>query len=152
MSASLNPKSTFATGQSLEEKIDEKPALDIIVKLCRTLAVEKVDYCHWKSNTFLNRSANGENDLDLLINRNHAQSFAEILYRLGFKETLIPKEDELPGVRDYYGHDQKTRRLIHVYARFQLILGHDVMINYRLPIEPVYLDSSVQKDLFRKSR
>ena len=122
MSASLDFKSTFATGQDLEEKTKEQPALDIIVKLCRTLAMEKIDYCHWKSNTFLNRSANGENDLDLLISREHGQSFAEILYRLGFKETLIPKEDELPGVRDYYGHDQKTGRLVHVHAHFQFCL------------------------------
>ena len=149
MSASLDLKSAFATGQDLEEKMDEQPALDIIVKLCRTLAVEKIDYCHWKSNTFLNRSANGENDLDLLISREHGQSFAEILYRLGFKETLIPKEEELPGVRDYYGWDRKSGRLVHVHAHFQLILGNDLSKNYRLPIERVYLDSSVQGDLFR---
>ena len=149
MSASLDLKSAFATGQDLEEITKEQPALDIIVKLCRTLAVEKIDYCHWKSNTFLNRSANGENDLDLLISREHGQSFAEILYRLGFKETLIPKEEELPGVRDYYGWDRKSGRLVHVHAHFQLILGNDLSKNYRLPIENVYLDLSVQKDLFR---
>ena len=46
----------------------EKIALDLVVKLCETLAAQKIDYCHWKSNTFLDRSASGDNDLDLLIN------------------------------------------------------------------------------------
>ena len=127
----------------------EKITLDLIVKLCEILAAKKIDYCHWKSNTFLDRSASGDNDLDLLINPAHAQRFTEILYGMGFKETLIPKDEELPGIRDYYGYDQKTGRLIHVHAHFQLILGNDLSKNYRLPLEQVYLHSSVQQDLFR---
>ena len=127
----------------------EQIALDLIAKLCRTLAAKKIDYCHWKSNSFLDRSANGDNDLDLLVSRTHAQSFTEILYGLGFKESLIPKGEELPGVRDYYGYDQKTSKLVHVHAHFQLILGNDLSKNYRLPLEKVYLASSVQGDLFR---
>jgi thymidylate kinase len=119
--------------------MEEKTALDLVAKLCRTLAAQKIDYCHWKSNAFLDRSASGENDLDLLVNRVHAQCFTEILFGLGFKESLIPEAEELPGVRDYYGYDQKTGRLIHVHAHFQLILGNDLSKNYRLPLEKVYL-------------
>ena len=129
--------------------MEEQIALDLVVNLCRTLAAQKIDYCHWKSNSFLCRSANGENDLDLLINRAHSQCFFEILYTLGFKESLLSKDDELPGVRDYYGYDQKTGRLVHVHAHFQLILGNDLSKNYRLPLEQPYLNSSVQGDLFR---
>jgi thymidylate kinase len=129
--------------------MEEQVALDLVIKLCKTLAAQKIDYCHWKSNTFLDRSTSGDNDLDLLVNRSHTQCFTEILYGLGFKETLIPKVDELPGVRDYYGYDQKTGKLVHVHAHFQLILGNDLSKNYRLPLEQVYLESSVQGDLFR---
>jgi hypothetical protein len=121
----------------------EKIALDLVVKLCEILASKKIDYCHWKSNTFLDRSASGDNDLDLLINLAHAQCFTEILYSMGFKETLIPKDEELPGVRDYYGYDQKSGRLVHVHAHFQLILGNDLSKNYRLPFERAYLQLSV---------
>ncbi|MBI5962702.1 MAG: hypothetical protein HY863_04445 [Chloroflexi bacterium] len=149
MSTSFDLKSAAATRHDFKEKAEEQSVLDLVVKLCKTLAIQKIDHCHWKSNTFLHRSANGENDLDLLVNRNHAQSFTEILYDLGFKEVLIPKEEELPGVRDYYGWDRKSGRLVHVHAHFQLILGNDLSKNYRLPIERVYLDSSVQGDLFR---
>jgi thymidylate kinase len=132
-----------------KKKMEEQAAIDLVIKLCRTLVAQKIDYCHWKSNAFLDRSASGDNDLDLLVNRTHAQCFTEILYDLGFKETFLPKDEELPGVRDYYGYDQKTGRLVHIHAHFQLILGNDLSKNYRLPLERAYLDSSIQRDLFR---
>ncbi len=129
--------------------MDTSPALELIIKLCETLAAQGVDYCHWKSNTFLNRSASGENDLDLLIHRAHAGRFEQILAVLGFKETHLPPSESLPGVRDFYGWDQTSRRLVHVHAHYQLVLGNDLSKNYRLPIENAYLDSSTQKGLFR---
>lgn len=133
-----------------EQKREVQPAaLDLVIKLCDALAAEGINYCHWKSNEALDRSASGENDLDFLISRSHAQHFTEVLHRFGFKETLAAKEDELPGVRDYYGYDVRSGRLIHVHAHFQLILGNDLSKNYRLPWEKIYLESSVQGDLFR---
>jgi thymidylate kinase len=129
--------------------MEEKNTLDLIIKLCRTLAAQEIDYCHWKSNSFLDRTASGDNDLDLLVNKAHAQCFTEILYGLGFKEALLPKAEVLPGVRDYYGYDQNSGKLVHVHAHFQLILGNDLSKNYRLPLEQVYLDSSIQEGLFR---
>ena len=67
----------------------------------------------------MDRSASGDNHLDLLVSRIHAKRFAEILHGLDFKETFLPREDQLPGVRDYYGYDQKTEKLVHVHAHFQ---------------------------------
>jgi thymidylate kinase len=127
----------------------EKVVLDLVVRLCAALAEQGIDYCHWKSNPFLDRSANGDNDLDLLVSRAHVQDFTEVLYSLKFKEALTPAEDQLPGVRDYYGYDQSTGRLVHVHAHFQLILGNDLSKNYRLPFEQAYLGSCTQGDLFR---
>jgi thymidylate kinase len=123
--------------------------LDLVIRLCNALAAEEINYCHWKSNVALERSASGDNDLDLLVSRIHGQRFSEILHGLGFKEVFLSREDELPGVRDYYGYDQKTRKLVHVHAHFQLIFGNDLSKNYRLPLEQLYLESSVQEDLFR---
>jgi len=142
----FDKKVALAENQS---NLRQTPALDLVVQLCTALADEEIDYCHWKSNAALDRSASGENDLDLLISRHDAQRFTEILYRLGFREALVPKEDQLPGVQDYYGYDPETGRLIHVHAHFQLILGSDLSKNYRLPLEKVYLESSVRENLFR---
>lgn len=129
--------------------MEENIALELIVKLCNALTAQRIDYCHWKSNSFLHRSASGDNDLDLLINRTHAQRFEEILASLGFKETFLPQSEALPDVRDFYGWDEKSGRLVHVHAHFQLVLGSDLSKNYRLPLEQVYLESSVQRGLFR---
>ena len=129
--------------------MEEQAALNLITDLCKTLAAQKIDYCHWKSNAYLDRSASGDNDLDLLVSRVHAKHFLEILFGLGFKESLLTRAEELPGVRNFYGYDPKSGRLVHVHAHFQLILGNDLSKNYRLPFEKVYLASSVQGDLFR---
>jgi thymidylate kinase len=123
--------------------------LSTVIKLCETLKVEHIDYCHWKSNAALERSASGDNDLDLLVSRADDQQFIEILYRLGFREAQVSQEERLPGIRDFYGYDETSGRLVHVHAHFQLILGHDFTKNYHLPIERAYLDSAAQGDLFR---
>src|SRR5512141_391462 len=107
--------------------------IDLVASLCAALSAQGIDYCHWKSNPFLDRTASGDNDLDLLVSRPDAQRFTEILCSLGFKEVLAPAEDELPGVLNYYGHDERTGRLVHVHAHYQLVLGNDLSKNYRLP-------------------
>jgi thymidylate kinase len=125
------------------------PILKLVEELCKTLAREHISYCHWKSNNALDRSASGENDLDLLIDRADVQRFTEILYRLDFKEARPKPDKELPGVLNYYGHDTDTGRFVHIHAHYQLILGDDASKNYRLPIEGPYLASVVQGELFK---
>lgn len=127
----------------------DAPTLNRIYKLCKTLAGEHITYCHWKSNAALDRSASGDNDLDLLIGRADVQRFTEILYRLGFKEARPRPERELPGVLNYYGYDGETGKFVHVHAHYQLILGDDTTKNYRLPIEEPFLASAVQGELFK---
>jgi len=127
----------------------EKPELEIVREFCRELNKNQINYCHWKSNAAIDRSASGENDLDLLISRADEQGFSEILSRLGFKQAVEYPKYQLPGVLNYYGYDKKTGRLIHVHAHYQLVLGHDFTKNYRIPIEGPYLSSSTQNGLFK---
>jgi thymidylate kinase len=123
--------------------------LSLIHKLCEVLDAEGIVYCHWKSNAALDRSATGDNDLDLLVRRPDGQRFTEILYRLGFKEARDPSEKQLPGVLSYYGYDKEADRLVHVHAHYQLILGHDMTKNYRLALEKPFLASAIQDNLFK---
>lgn len=143
-----NPIDTMESTSSatLDEAL---PALELVLKLCETLEAEKINYCHWKSNAALDRSANGENDLDLLVSREDSQKFVEILFRLNFKEALADRSEQLPGIRDYYGYDEHSDRLVHVHAHFRLVLGHDLSKNYHIPLEDPYLASAHQEDLFR---
>jgi len=127
----------------------EPSTLTLVLKVCQALAEEDMAYCHWKSNNALDRSARGDNDLDLLVSRNDAPRFTELLYRLGFKRVKAPTEKQMPGVLDYFGYDAEADRMVHVHAHYQLILGHDMTKNYRLPIERPYLELAVQGDLFK---
>jgi thymidylate kinase len=129
--------------------MEEKPALLLIRALCKELQENQVNYCHWKSNAALDRSACGENDLDLLVSRESVQGFLAILNRWGFKQAHEPPEHQLPGILDFYGYDREADRLVHVHAHFQLILGHDATKNFHLPIEEAYLSSAHQEGLFR---
>ncbi len=135
---------------ALQKSIAYDPAaLALIDRLCRQLQAENITYCHWKSNNMIHRSASGENDLDLLIRRSDGTRFEALLHRLGFKPARAAAEKHMPGVLDYFGYDEESGRLIHVHAHYQLVLGHDMSKNYRLPIERQYLDSAVQGSLFR---
>lgn len=123
--------------------------LKLIHRLCQELKAEDVIYCHWKRNIALDRSAAGDNGLDLLISRADMQRFVQILHLLGFKEARAPLELQLPGVLDYYGYDSEADKFAHVDAHYQLMLGHDRTKNYRLPIEEPFLLSATQDGLFK---
>lgn len=127
----------------------ELPAVGIVARLCQSLLEEKIAYCHWKSNNALDRSACGDNDLDLLVDPADATRFTAILGRLGYRRVNAPLDKQIPGVEDFFGFDEPSGRLIHVHAHYQLALGHDLTKNVRLPIERAYLESSVQGSLFR---
>lgn len=137
-------------GDLFEKSTPRAPAaLELVKTLCRALEAEGVSYCHWKSNNALDRSASGDNDLDLLVSRADVQRFNAILARLAFKLAKASIEKQLPGVVDYFGYDGAADKLIHVHAHYQLVLGHDMTKNYRLPIEEPYLESAVQDGLFK---
>jgi len=129
--------------------MEHQPPLGLVRTLCEELNTRGIAYCHWKSNAMLDRSAGGDNDLDLLVSRTDAQLFTDILYGLGFRQAQDPPEQQMPGVLDYYGYDEAADRLVHVHAHYQLILGHNATKNYHLPIERPYLESVVQGDLFK---
>ena len=99
-------------------------------------------YCHWKSNESLDRSASGENDLDLLVLRSDARRFEGILRDLGFRDAQLPRWKELPGVYHSYGVDRRSGHFVHIHAHYQLVIGDDMTKNYHLPIEAAYLASA----------
>ena len=123
-----------------DPRAGDRAAIPIVRELCAALSAEGVDYCHWKSNAFLDRSLSGENDLDLLVRRRHWTLFAATVQRAGFK--LVDSPRALPGVTSYYGYDVAADRLVHVHAHSQLVVGDDLTKNYRFPLEDAFLDSA----------
>ena len=73
-----------------------KVPIVLIRELCRKLEEHQIRYCHWKSNEALDRSASGENDLDLLIHRGDGSTFRSLVEGLGFKEADI-RASTVPG-------------------------------------------------------
>jgi len=127
----------------------KKEMLDLVHELCNALAAQEISFCHWKSNNSLDRSFSGDNDLDLLVSRSDADRFTEVLLRLGFKQARTSSELQLPGVLSYYGYDEETEKFVHIHAHYQLIVGHDMTKNYRLPIEKSLLEFAFYDDLLR---
>ncbi|MCZ7573218.1 MAG: hypothetical protein M5U01_32105 [Ardenticatenaceae bacterium] len=145
-----SPDTSGYSDSLFEDRIKYKPPTSTLIqRLCQSLEAERITYCHWKSNNALDRSASGDNDLDLLVSRADMPRFIGILCRLEFKPARAPSVKQIPGVLDYFGYDGEVDRLIHIHAHYQLILGHDMTKNYRLPIEKQYLKSAVQGDLFK---
>lgn len=142
-------ETTFIKNEQSDRALDNQQALKLVSKLCNALDSQGVVYCHWKSNVAIARSASGENDLDLLVDRASIGRFTEILNGLGFKEVRLRPDKEIPGILDYYGYDEQADRLVHVHAHYLLTLGHDMTKNYHLPIEKPYLESATQADLFK---
>lgn len=127
---------------------DDGPiVLGLIRRLADEFAHESVRYCHWKSNEAIAKSASGDNDLDLLIDREDATGFAAVLHRLGFRAARPPADREVPGIIDYYGRDEETGRIVHVHAHHQLVLGDDMTKNFRLPLAEAYLGSATRDGL-----
>ncbi|MGI9104978.1 MAG: hypothetical protein ACR2G4_01870 [Pyrinomonadaceae bacterium] len=122
-------------------------AIPLVVRLCEALRQEHVSYCQWKSNRKLERWLQGEGDLDLLVARSDAGNFACVLHRLGFKQARPTDDRQLPGVCDYYGFDEEARRFVHLHVHYQLVLGHDLTKNFRLPLESSYLETASRNEL-----
>ena len=142
-----------ATSASLAAEGTDRPdvrgTLELVSELCQALEAGEVNYCHWKSNEALDRSATGENDLDLLVSRSDARTFEATLRRLGFRDARLPRWKELPGIWHAYGLDRPTGKLVHIHAHYQLVIGDDMTKNYHLPIEDPYLASAVRATPFR---
>ena len=41
--------------------------------------------------------------------------------------------------------------MVHVHAHYQLVLGHDMTKNYRLPIEDPFLEAAIYDEPMRKA-
>ncbi len=124
------------------------PPLCIVRTLCAALDDAGIRYCHFKSNDALDRSASGENDLDLLVDRADGDRFTRILIATGFKPAQLPAAVRLPGINDWYGSDPGSQRLVHAHIHHQLLIGDDMTKNVHLPIERAYLDGAVRDGLF----
>jgi thymidylate kinase len=130
-------------------QLKKESALSLVHKLCSALDADGVLYCQWKGHFKRSRWATGKGDIDLLIDPADAERFAITMNRLGFKEALPPLDRRIPGVFNYYGFDEAADTFVHLHIHYQLVFGHYLTMNYRLPIERPVLKSAVLGKFFR---
>jgi thymidylate kinase len=151
----ITPFNDEAGGFSISLPIDEATVESragslmspLILGLCEALGKQQITYCHWKSNWRLERWMTGDGDLDLLVDRRDAERFTNVISGLGFKQAMPTPDRDVPGILNYYGFDKRADRFIHLHVHYQLVLGHDLTKNYRLPIEKPYLETANRQDL-----
>lgn len=115
--------------------------LQNLLSFFETLNRESVRYCHWKSNLRLENALAGRTDLDLLVDRYHAQRFRDLAGEFGFKEMRSPAYKQYPAMEDYLGFDEATGCLSHLHVHYRLILGKQYMKEYCVPLEESFLAS-----------
>lgn len=149
----MNPNLEFATEtqekppvlpqwEAMPAVSDDAASLGALVHLFRDLGQQGVRYCHWKSNVRLERALAGKTDLDLLVDRTHAERFRQILAAYAIKPVLAAPGKAYPGVENYLGLDPASGRLFHLHVHYQLVLGEQFVKNYRLPLAAQLLDSA----------
>jgi thymidylate kinase len=141
--------SIFLSQPAKSERVTAGIPLESVASLCRSLEAASIRYCHWKSNNTLDQSASGDKDLDFLVARGDSLKFSAVLSKCGFKLAHPPADKRIPGVLDYFGYDTSADKWIHVHAHYQLIMGHDLSKKCRLALEEPYLESSVQRGIFK---
>lgn len=130
-------------------QLKKDSALSLVDKLCSALDADGVLYCQWKGHWKVTRWSTGKGDIDLLVDHADAERFTAIMYRLGFKEALPPLDRRIPGVFHYFGFDEGADTFLHLHVHYQLVFGHYLTMNYRLPMERAVLKSAVCGKFFR---
>lgn len=111
-------------------------------QLIEELHLGGVRYCHWKSNLALAESLAGETDIDVLVHREDAPRFREILTGLGFRPAADRDAAAFPSIEHYFAMDEADGSLVHVHSYYRVITGDSLVKNYRLPIESLLLENT----------
>ena len=128
--------------KTIKKASNGSDGVGLISDLLAALDKDGVQYCHWKSNWRIDRWLGGDGDLDLLVGRKDIGRFTAVLSTLGFKRAIPPKENELPAVLNFYSYDSESQKFVNVHAHYQLVFGHDLTNNYRIPIESSFLSGA----------
>jgi hypothetical protein len=110
-------------------------SIPTLLALLEELTSRGVVYCLWKSNEHLRAALAGSTDLDLLVQREHADSFRAIVSAMGCKPAVAQPYATYPAMEHYLGLDPASGRLFHLHVHYALVLGERYVKNYHLPVE-----------------
>jgi thymidylate kinase len=113
--------------------------LTIVSALFEQLNGGGIRYCHWKSNWILEKTLEGQTDIDLLVHREDVSSLRAILQDLGFRPAVEMGSAPFPSVEHYHALDEPSGALAHVHVYSRVISGGSLAKNYHLPLEEMLL-------------
>lgn len=117
-------------------------AVPALMTLLGELAERRVRFCVWKSNLHLPQALSGGTDLDLLVDRQQALMFREVVARHRSKPLVPSPGRAYPAMEHYLGLCVESGRLYHLHVHYKLILGQENVKDYRVPMEREFLDST----------
>lgn len=100
--------------------------------------------CSWKSNPHAERALKGLTDIDLLVERSHADRLERLLVEQGFKRLVPPDGAGYPGIEDWLGYDVRSAKLIHIHLHYQILTGLPGIKEFRIPWERLILKTRVR--------
>ena len=115
------------------------------LKIVRNLLdqLDKITYCHWKSNQHFDQALIGVDDLDILVDRKQADELLKILAKLHFKHFYTPAARTYIGIEDWLGFDEETGKIIHLHLHYNLVVGEKHLKGFLLPIEKDVLENRI---------
>ena len=114
-----------------------------LIALVAAFEERAVAYCYWKSSRRVERALAGLTDLDLLVAKKDRQRAVEILHRQAFKCWPDAPRRDHPALLSFFGYNETDGKINHIHVHFQLVAGHSLIRNFRLPIEERILARSV---------
>ncbi len=124
--------------------------LPLLDELAATLRTHGIPYCQWKGHGKRDRWGQGDGDIDLLVDRAHADGFAAVLAELGFKQADSRVSPHRPDERHYFGLDEAGDKLVHLHVMYRLVVGRPWETTYTLPLEHAVLASRVENGGFTR--
>ena len=115
----------------------------LIEDLFRSFHVNRINYCHWKSNEHLTAGLEGSTDLDILFDVSQKEKVLSLLFDFNFKLFRAASQRQYTGIEDYIGLDYATGKIFHLHSHFNLSLGENYLKSYQLNIENEILANRV---------
>jgi len=128
---------------TLPEKFDSK-----IYTIFDSFRNYDINYCHWKSNSHLDKSFESISDFDLLIDSKDTEKFLTLMHDFKFKRKFSSANYVYPGFDDFLGFDEFSGKIYHFHVHYKLIIGKKNQKNFRIPVEKLILDTAISHDKF----
>lgn len=107
-----------------------------------------VPYLHFKSNTNLDSSFEGNGDFDVLVDPMYIAQAESSIARHGGKRFNPPRLGRYPGVDNWMLLDEESGVLHHLHLHYQLATGKALVKDYILPWRELLLESRMKDDQY----